>query len=370
MNERSLTPSPHRSQNLERGVFSSLSTLSLYKQNVEERKQLQTANVLVPKKSPLNKPRSPARIRPIAKKIEKSPEPQPRSPLKIQNRTKEETETKSDAEIIKLQDIIKSLNLQLAREKRIHAKLETEIKDLKNAHKLEIANLVASNEKIEKYIQNLILTNSSLTNDKEKLLEDIKKNKDSFEETKEQLKSIGSTLVSVLSIFFSNFEEDISLAGQEKLRISQKIKELVSEKFQNIIQSTNIDLNRQLSEVRSWLLVRNLPKQSEKPKKIKEEVPEISYTVEYFNEANSLGSTNEFINPILFSKGTYKEEVSFNQETKSAVALYDFEGEREEDLAFFSGDTIEILEECEGGWWIGRLHGKTGSFPYNFVQII
>ena len=119
------------------------------------------------------------------------------------------------------------------------------------------------------------------------------------------------------------------------------------------------------------MLVSNLPKQMEKSKKIKEETPDISYTVEYFSEiSNSLGSTNEFANPNLYSKESYREEVSFNNEQKFAIALYDFEGERDEDLAFFNGDTIEILEECDSGWWIGKLHGKTGIFPYNFVQII
>ncbi|XP_048468916.1 LOW QUALITY PROTEIN: CD2-associated protein-like [Rhincodon typus] len=31
------------------------------------------------------------------------------------------------------------------------------------------------------------------------------------------------------------------------------------------------------------------------------------------------------------------------------------------------GDTIEILNEIEDGWWIGRKNGQTGGFPSNFV---
>ena len=368
MTERSLTPSPHRAQNLERGVFSSLSTLSLYKQTVEERKQ-QCNSIVVAKKSPLAKPRSPVRVRPVVKKVEKSPET--RSPLKIQNRLREDTESKPDIEVLKLQDSLKSLNLQLAREKRINSKLENELKEMKNSHKAEIANLQTNYDKVYKSLQNLMSVNSSLAIEKEKLAEEIKKVKETYEETKDHVKSIGCVLVSILSTFFLNYEEDLTLLGQEKLRICGRIKDLVSEKLAEIEKSTNIDFSRQLNEIRGWLLITNFPKQSEKTKKKVEDPPEISYTVEYFNDtANSLGSTNEFLNPVVYTNDSYRDEVSFNQEPKSAIALYDFEGEREEDLAFFSGDTIEILEECQNGWWIGRLHGKTGSFPFNFVQII
>ena len=379
MTERSLTPSPLRSQNLERGVFSSLSTLSLYKQAVEERKQLQSSSALSASKSPLAKPRSPLRVQPVVKKVEKSPEATARSPLKIKNKTKEEIDVKNELELLKLQENIKSLNLQLAREKRMHLKLEAEIKEMKTTQALELASLASNNEKIQKSLQGLMASSTQMTSDKEKLTEEIKKVREKYEESKEHLRSTGGILVSIISMFFSNFEEDLSLVGQEKLRIGSKIKEIVSEKLNEIMASTNIDLNRQVTEVHSWLLARNLPRKLEKKKKEKEkekekgkgkitkETPELSYTVEYFEESqNSLGPTAEYWN---MGREGYKEEVSFT-DSKAAIALYDFEGERDEDLAFFSGDTIEVIEECESGWWVGRLHGKTGSFPYNFVQII
>ncbi|XP_043573855.1 SH3 domain-containing protein 21 isoform X7 [Chiloscyllium plagiosum] len=38
-----------------------------------------------------------------------------------------------------------------------------------------------------------------------------------------------------------------------------------------------------------------------------------------------------------------------------------------EDLELNLGDVIEILDEIEDGWWIGRKNGQTGGFPSNFV---
>ncbi|KAI8905243.1 hypothetical protein DFJ77DRAFT_214072 [Powellomyces hirtus] len=57
------------------------------------------------------------------------------------------------------------------------------------------------------------------------------------------------------------------------------------------------------------------------------------------------------------------------QKSDTAVALYDFHGERSTDLSFQKGDTITIVKS--GGpsdWWVGRLNGKEGDFPGNYVQ--
>ena len=32
------------------------------------------------------------------------------------------------------------------------------------------------------------------------------------------------------------------------------------------------------------------------------------------------------------------------------------------------GDMLEVLEMAEGGWWRGRLNGKEGLFPVNYVK--
>ncbi|XP_072358071.1 SH3 domain-containing protein 21 isoform X2 [Scyliorhinus torazame] len=40
---------------------------------------------------------------------------------------------------------------------------------------------------------------------------------------------------------------------------------------------------------------------------------------------------------------------------------------KSEELEINVGDVIEILDEIEDGWWIGRMNGKTGRFPSNFV---
>ncbi|NXB82731.1 MYO1F protein, partial [Donacobius atricapilla] len=51
-------------------------------------------------------------------------------------------------------------------------------------------------------------------------------------------------------------------------------------------------------------------------------------------------------------------------------ALYQYMGQDVDELSFSVGDVIDILMEDASGWWKGRLHGKEGLFPGNYVQKI
>ncbi|NWY44937.1 MYO1F protein, partial [Sylvia atricapilla] len=51
-------------------------------------------------------------------------------------------------------------------------------------------------------------------------------------------------------------------------------------------------------------------------------------------------------------------------------ALYQYMGQDVDELSFNVGDVIDILMEDASGWWKGRLHGKEGLFPGNYVQKI
>ncbi|KAI9139724.1 hypothetical protein BKA69DRAFT_1126287 [Paraphysoderma sedebokerense] len=55
----------------------------------------------------------------------------------------------------------------------------------------------------------------------------------------------------------------------------------------------------------------------------------------------------------------------------TAVALYDFAGQQDGDLSFSKGDLITVTKKGDGSdeWWMGRLHGKEGMFPANYVEL-
>lgn len=51
-------------------------------------------------------------------------------------------------------------------------------------------------------------------------------------------------------------------------------------------------------------------------------------------------------------------------------AIYGYEPQDTDELAVTEGDVIEILKEDASGWWLGRLKGKEGLFPANYVERI
>jgi len=56
---------------------------------------------------------------------------------------------------------------------------------------------------------------------------------------------------------------------------------------------------------------------------------------------------------------------------ETVTALYDYAAQAEGDLSFRTGDVIEIVTRTqnENEWWVGRLQGKEGQFPGNYVQL-
>ncbi|XP_062888168.1 unconventional myosin-If-like [Mobula hypostoma] len=56
--------------------------------------------------------------------------------------------------------------------------------------------------------------------------------------------------------------------------------------------------------------------------------------------------------------------------TPKCRALYQYYGQDVDELSFNVNDVIDILLEDPSGWWKGRLHGREGLFPGNYVEKI
>ena len=54
--------------------------------------------------------------------------------------------------------------------------------------------------------------------------------------------------------------------------------------------------------------------------------------------------------------------------TRTAVALYDYEADDEDEISFKEGDVIEVTE-VDGEWTTGKLaDGSEGMFPSNYIK--
>ncbi|CAJ1085765.1 SH3 domain-containing protein 19-like isoform X1 [Xyrichtys novacula] len=52
------------------------------------------------------------------------------------------------------------------------------------------------------------------------------------------------------------------------------------------------------------------------------------------------------------------------------VALFDYEGEEEDELTFSQGDVIALLELIGQEWGRGQIHGRVGIFPLSFTEVV
>ncbi|NWQ93323.1 HCLS1 protein, partial [Burhinus bistriatus] len=53
-----------------------------------------------------------------------------------------------------------------------------------------------------------------------------------------------------------------------------------------------------------------------------------------------------------------------------AVALYDYQGDGDDEISFDPDDTITHIEMVDEGWWRGQCRGKVGLFPANYVKVL
>ncbi|CAM1500996.1 Fc.00g101580.m01.CDS01 [Cosmosporella sp. VM-42] len=62
---------------------------------------------------------------------------------------------------------------------------------------------------------------------------------------------------------------------------------------------------------------------------------------------------------------------SATPKAETVTALYDYAAQAEGDLSFRTGDVIDIISRTQNDneWWTGKLQGKQGQFPGNYVQL-
>ncbi|CAD6192530.1 unnamed protein product [Caenorhabditis auriculariae] len=53
----------------------------------------------------------------------------------------------------------------------------------------------------------------------------------------------------------------------------------------------------------------------------------------------------------------------------SAVALYDYQKQDDDEISFEPDDVITNIEQIDAGWWRGTCNGQHGLFPANYVEL-
>lgn len=130
-----------------------------------------------------------------------------------------------------------------------------------------------------------------------------------------------------------------------------------------------LDYHRRSTEILERLqttLAHHIDEAQARPK---HELPTITFpqssTMRYEdNDVDTSVSSTPYVPP---SSPPKAREVEQSQ--PQARALYDFEAENDTELSFQEGDTIMLVQRIDDNWLEGSVHGQTGYFPDNYVEI-
>ncbi|XP_073448760.1 GRB2-related adapter protein 2 isoform X2 [Aquarana catesbeiana] len=98
-----------------------------------------------------------------------------------------------------------------------------------------------------------------------------------------------------------------------------------------------------------------------------EKFKSINKLVEYYKTTSISRQKSIFLQ----EEGSSQPEVSPRAKRNQLVkALCDFKAMEPDELSFYTNDVIEVLDNCNVYWWMGKLGENVGLFPSNYVDSI
>ncbi|XP_069784943.1 SH3-domain GRB2-like 1b isoform X4 [Narcine bancroftii] len=173
------------------------------------------------------------------------------------------------------------------------------------------------------------------------------------------------------------FDESKDVAETSMYNLLETDIEQVSQ--MSALVEAQLDYHRQAVQILEELsdkLKERIRDASGRPKREYQPKPRSAYT-EYGDADHSNGGFS-------FS-GSTKSQASFRSDQPNRTsaggspshldqpcckALYDFEPENDGELGFKEGDTITLTNQIDDNWYEGMLHGHSGFFPVNYVEVL
>uniref|UniRef100_A0A8C4NI29 Osteoclast-stimulating factor 1 n=1 Tax=Dicentrarchus labrax TaxID=13489 RepID=A0A8C4NI29_DICLA len=118
--------------------------------------------------------------------------------------------------------------------------------------------------------------------------------------------------------------------------------------------------------------VKELKKESKEVKETKNEPKEeTSQPLRREKSAGNVANLVQRMSTIGIPTGGFQPQppaAAKKPKRRQCKVLFDYQPVNEDELELKIGETIDIIEEVEEGWWSGSFNGKSGLFPSNFVK--
>ncbi|KAM9410739.1 endophilin-A3a [Pholidichthys leucotaenia] len=199
--------------------------------------------------------------------------------------------------------------------------------------------------------------------------EEIRQAVDKFEESKELAERS----------MFNFLEGDVEQVSQLSALVKSALE--YHRQSSHILEELNGRLQRRISSASSR------PKKEFKSKSIRSSI-EVADNSQHngLSYSSSIRTTDSQISHTLNSKTDHMASVppswpqtpttngsvhqSLIPDQPCCRCLYDFEPENEGELGFKEGDVIILTNQIDENWYEGMIHGESGFFPINYVQVI
>ncbi|XP_018591507.1 SH3 domain containing GRB2 like 2a, endophilin A1 isoform X2 [Scleropages formosus] len=159
------------------------------------------------------------------------------------------------------------------------------------------------------------------------------------------------------------FDDSKEIAEQSMFNLLESDIEQVSQ-LASLVQA-QVEYHRQATEILQQLsgkMEDRIREASTKPRK--EFMPKPRTSMDFSSSENHNGGISHGAP----ARSPGRSPVPMDQ--PCCRALYDFDPENEGELGFKEGDIITLTNKIDENWYEGMLHGQSGFFPVNYVDIL